>query len=324
MDDPGRQAEIAAMKLRLAELEGVSAKDAPKSQESNSPTRRVGLLLFVGILLFPYVFAWFLLGKGYSQTSRIIGFGWLALLLVVIAASDNRVGSGNAGASSSAGMPPVDPNRQIKDEAVAVAKIFVPKAMKDPASAQFGDVWGMGKDMACGVVNGKNSFGAMAGQQRFIFASGSVEFDDNSRRFGRHWNTLCVDKALSKAPVGVGQRRWGSSPSPDLKRFMPTTSDKLDLYVPKGTISPFYGIPVREEDFRYDHRRLYAVDMFIDGEQEIQLIRDALVSAYGIPTSYDESAHSYKWTWPNSHVTMTMDYQDSSKRTTVTVAHGSY
>lgn len=46
------------------------------------PQRKVGLLLGLGIFVFPYIFVWFLLRRGYSALSRTFGFGWLTLFLV--------------------------------------------------------------------------------------------------------------------------------------------------------------------------------------------------------------------------------------------------
>ncbi len=46
--------------------------------------RRVGWLLGIGIFILPYVFVWWLLRKGHSKLSRILGFGWLALVLLVV------------------------------------------------------------------------------------------------------------------------------------------------------------------------------------------------------------------------------------------------
>ncbi|HBO6865344.1 TPA: hypothetical protein L4942_005624 [Pseudomonas aeruginosa] len=42
----------------------------------------------MGILLFPIIFVWFLLRQGHSTTSRVIGFAWLALMLVGMATSE--------------------------------------------------------------------------------------------------------------------------------------------------------------------------------------------------------------------------------------------
>jgi len=46
-------------------------------------SRKVGLLLGMGIALLPGLFVWFLLRKGYSTKARVVGFGWAALLLVL-------------------------------------------------------------------------------------------------------------------------------------------------------------------------------------------------------------------------------------------------
>ena len=43
--------------------------------------RRVGFLLATGILLVPFIFSWLLLRSGHTLTSRLLGFGWLAVFL---------------------------------------------------------------------------------------------------------------------------------------------------------------------------------------------------------------------------------------------------
>ncbi|HEX5264229.1 MAG TPA: hypothetical protein VFW13_11915, partial [Phenylobacterium sp.] len=86
--------------------------------------------------------------------------------------------------------------------------------------------------------------------------------------------------------------------------------------------SALEGVAVKEADFRYDHRKLYAADMYIDGEANRDLIKAALVRTYGTPLEHDDGANSYKWEWPGRHVSVEMSYQDQFKRTTVTFAHG--
>jgi len=39
--------------------------------------------LYLAIFVLPYVFAWFLLLRGFSRTERVIGFGWLAFVLLL-------------------------------------------------------------------------------------------------------------------------------------------------------------------------------------------------------------------------------------------------
>ncbi|RZG88539.1 DUF4236 domain-containing protein [Acinetobacter sp. WCHAc060033] len=45
--------------------------------------RKVSILLGIGILIMPYIFAWFTLRDGYSKLARFISFGWLFFLVFV-------------------------------------------------------------------------------------------------------------------------------------------------------------------------------------------------------------------------------------------------
>lgn len=45
------------------------------------PTRKVGLLLGIGIFFLPIIFAWFTLRAGHSTRSRVISFIWLVITL---------------------------------------------------------------------------------------------------------------------------------------------------------------------------------------------------------------------------------------------------
>jgi hypothetical protein len=53
-------------------------------------TRPVGVLLLVGVVLAPYIFAWVLLGRGYSARSRFAAFAWMALCSSILVADLNR------------------------------------------------------------------------------------------------------------------------------------------------------------------------------------------------------------------------------------------
>jgi hypothetical protein len=48
-------------------------------------TRAVSIPLFIGIALMPYIFVWFLIRKGHSTVARVLGFGWLAIVLLMVA-----------------------------------------------------------------------------------------------------------------------------------------------------------------------------------------------------------------------------------------------
>ncbi|WP_319783691.1 OB-fold protein [Oceanisphaera sp. IT1-181] len=51
------------------------------SFEAPKKTRSVSVLLGVGIVLLPIVFAWFTLRDGHTKKSKVISFAWLALTL---------------------------------------------------------------------------------------------------------------------------------------------------------------------------------------------------------------------------------------------------
>ena len=78
-------------------------------------SRSVGFWLGVGIFLFPVVFVWFLLRQGHSTTSRVIGFAWLALMVVAMASGERP--SGKAAA-------PTTSQSQPAEVAAAVVPVF--------------------------------------------------------------------------------------------------------------------------------------------------------------------------------------------------------
>lgn len=88
-------------------------------------SRSVGFWLGVGIFLFPVICVWFLLRQGHSTTSRVIGFAWLAVVLVAMASGD-RPSSKPAPASSSQSQPakviaPVEPLIEVSAQQLAQA-----------------------------------------------------------------------------------------------------------------------------------------------------------------------------------------------------------
>lgn len=101
----------------------VGVSHAPRT----SATRKVGAALGIGIFVLPWLFAWFLLRKGYSLTARLISFGWvLATFFFVI------VGGSGPGQVATANSTP-----EAVDAAPATAKRSTPKAAaKEPAPAE--------------------------------------------------------------------------------------------------------------------------------------------------------------------------------------------
>lgn len=90
-------------------------------------------------------------------------------------------------------------NSKSANESKVISAAFstVRASLKDPSSADFGQVVMRSKDagisVACGTVNAKNGFGGYSGPQRFIYTHerSSVAFDDGSASFSLTWGSLC-------------------------------------------------------------------------------------------------------------------------------------
>ncbi len=59
----------------------------------NKPHKEVSNPLKFGILLFPLIFSWLTLKKGYSTKARVISFVWMSLILIVGATGDDIAGA---------------------------------------------------------------------------------------------------------------------------------------------------------------------------------------------------------------------------------------
>lgn len=53
------------------------------------PKKSVGILLGLGIVIAPLIFAWFTLRKGHTTTAKVISFAWLAMSLVLLLGSND-------------------------------------------------------------------------------------------------------------------------------------------------------------------------------------------------------------------------------------------
>jgi hypothetical protein len=287
--------------------------------DAEPQARRPSVILTIGIVLLPAIFSWFVLRSGYSTLVRVLALGWAGLIVVAMVASAlSQVSpASNAAQTPQTSAIEVDPDRAAKDQMADLAKAIVPKALKDPSSADFGEVYGVSPSVACGFVNAKNSFGAMTGQTRFIFDGEHVIFESGESGFARRWNAACVSKPRSPAPSGVGSMRWGSHPAPALRQYAPATDDGLSTYVPKGKPDPIEGVPVAEADYNFDRGKLYAADFYVDGEPARNIVLRAFIKRYGTPQKYNDGLHTYTWRWPKAGVSITVSYQESFHRTTI-------
>ena len=91
---------------------------------------------------------------------------------------------------------PSRPSRPSTYDVLAMGKEAVRAEVKDPDAVKFGRIW-VGKagngQVACGYFNGKNSFGAYVGFQRFIAAPHIVvSEEDGSGLIDKMWDESCA------------------------------------------------------------------------------------------------------------------------------------
>jgi hypothetical protein len=53
--------------------------------------KKVGLLLGIGIFFMPYIFSWFLLRDGHSTKARVLGLGWMAIIISMVFFSPKNI-----------------------------------------------------------------------------------------------------------------------------------------------------------------------------------------------------------------------------------------
>jgi hypothetical protein len=118
-------------------------------QQSVAPVRRVGILLFFGILVFPIFFVWLLLRRGHTQTSRVIGFGWLIVFIAIGVLSGRADQNAPAPVATTKSIQPVqaaavtapqDPTPVSAPAADAPAAVKEDTTTYDPSRAQKADV----------------------------------------------------------------------------------------------------------------------------------------------------------------------------------------
>jgi ribosomal protein L37E len=81
------------------------AQDTPSfpKQSNPIPTKKVGILLAIGILFLPYIFSWFTLQKGYSTLTKLVSFGWLCIVALTLFSSPQNIEPRNTATLSSSG-----------------------------------------------------------------------------------------------------------------------------------------------------------------------------------------------------------------------------
>lgn len=304
--------------------------------------RKIGFLLGVGIFLLPYLFAWVLLRKGYSARARIVSFGWLALIVLVAASSQ---------APTNHSTPATQARESEAYATGAGGENAIRSMMKDPDSAVFTETEGRikgGMHVACGYVNGKNSFGALAGKAPWLVIVETkvamIQSYDNQSKFNPLWNKYCVgpdDGSAPKksAPDTFRGVKWDAPlisaqklrktalkgcasivEQKDLISNAPCShlhinNDDIDTFAQRQNVAPLFDVPISEQTLSWSYKKFWAGDVYIYNYNDADLtkLHSALVEHYGSPMVTNDSQHLTEWDWTDKKIKIRLTFDPVPK-----------
>lgn len=208
--DPTKRASYdASIKSNSSVKQSPSKEPMPTlAAKVETKLREVNVYLAGAIVVFPHVFSWFLLRKGYSTKARMFSFGWMVIWLLIFNAYQNITPEEHAAmaakrearkvAEQNAEEAEANSNEGLKRRIMSTWKGAINEVLIDPDSAKFKDVvYVMSNNripFACGEVNSKNSFGGYTGYKSFITA-GLKEYtflEGETKGFNKLWNEYCA------------------------------------------------------------------------------------------------------------------------------------
>ncbi len=243
-------------------------------------------------------------------------------------------------------------NERASEDSVtkSVGEATIQSMLKDPASAVFKSSEGRikgGLHVACGYVNAKNSFGAMAGASPWLVIVETkvamIATSDNAGKFNPLWNKYCASPADGEEPErnppesfrGIA---WGAVlPSTgklrdsalkgcaaiveqeDLTAKPPCGhmhfDNDTDMFVQRQNVPPLFDVPVSEQLLVWQKKKFWMGTIYIYNYKETDLanLRAALTNLYGEPPFKNEKGHLFKWTWSEKSLEISLNFDPVAK-----------
>jgi hypothetical protein len=223
--------------------------------------------------------------------------------------------------------------------------------LKDPDSAVFTETDGRVKGslhVACGYVNAKNSFGALAGASPWLVIVESktsmIASGENAGKFNPLWNKYCVgpqdgNQPKRNPPDSFRGIKWGSALPSALKlretalkgcaaiieqkdftsiapcSHMHIDTDDMELFTQRQNVPPIFDVPVSEQVLDWSYRKFWSAQVFIHNYREADLtkLRAALIDHYGPPTFNNEQLRLTKWSWAVTKLEVSLSFDPVAK-----------
>lgn len=207
---------------------------------------------------------------------------------------------------------------------LSFGQMVIQRSMKEPASAEFSGGFGRvkhGSRVACGRVNGKNSFGAYSGASPWLVivdqdVAMTKEFD-NARRFVTFWNKYCtgLDDRDKPFPREVFAVKLGSRPPSSLRPY----DESRTVWVYRAAAPKEYmGVVVQDVSFTAENGRLFGVQIFSKAPDAYEKWREEIRKGYGASSiSGLGDPPLLTWKWGKAHPQVQLSYNDDTKQTTL-------
>lgn len=183
------------------------------SQPQQPATRKVSILLGLGIIFFPLIFAWFTLRAGHTTFSRVVSFSWLVLSLFIMMVSSPSSEPRSAPANQTEPSALVSNQEQPAQEAaptpsaiqISAHDLFSHYEANEVAAdknfkGQILEVSGSVKGIASGISDGANVEFSVGDEYGFntVTATGDASFDNFAA-------TLSKGQQLTLRCTGAGE-----------------------------------------------------------------------------------------------------------------------
>ena len=249
-----------------------------------------------------------------------LGLGLVATII------NPHAGQSGASASSNDAVAQMQARKQADDALLYKAQAIIQQGLKDPNSAEFSDGYARikkGQHVACGYVNAKNSFGAMAGASQWLVVPDRgialVRGYENNGKFIGLWNAYCSGRDDRDKPIPAeifGVRL--SSKRPGYLRSFEGNADVLVFS--RGKPTDYLGVPLRDAWFTGDRGRVVGGSASAHGPDAYDKWRGELLGRYGAPTSVGDGDRGIlEWKRANAGAEAQLSYNPTTDQTLLTV-----
>jgi hypothetical protein len=249
-----------------------------------------------------------------------LGVGLLAAIV------GPRAGQSAASAASDKAVADLQAREAADDALLYKAEAVIQQGLKDPSSADFSDGFARikkGQHVACGYVNAKNGFGAMAGASQWIVVPDRgialVRGYENNDKFVGLWNTYCTgrddrDKPITAEIFGI---RLGSRRPSNLKPFE-GNADVLTFS--HGKPSQYLGVPLRDAWMEAERGRVSGGSASASGSDAYDKWRAVLLERFGSPSSAgDGDRGNLEWKRGSGSAEAQLSYNPTTDQTLLSI-----